>query len=306
MKSEADIETILKSEKLKVEFLEIFNISRDDRNSDVTIGNSGQRILKNIVNKKSILQVLNHLYQGQFQKVKENFKRKMMSFERHYNQQRLNNYKPNTIRNSELEKLNIEYRRLGGDELKTYIGKSFHDFCIDIPSFSDSLSLISADFERNYDFFTAKDEVDFFAIEHHNISQFVENQFKESGKQWERFISKHLNKIFYVNALEEYIIEIENFKGEEEIEETTQYTLKRQIIAIMLLLKKAGLNHNDVDNKAIAKFIRFLTKVGLTQSDIKNTTIYTNLPRVDLRVETDDLNFVLEQFEKLKIEDIQK
>jgi hypothetical protein len=78
------------------------------------------------------------------------------------------------------------------------------------------------------------------------------------------------------------------------------------MIAIMLLLKHAGLVVNDVDNKEIAIFIRFLTKVGITQKDVKNTTIYKSLPKIDLKVETEDLNFVHEQFNKLKINIFQK
>ena len=230
----------------------------------------------------------------------------MFSFEEQYKEKRLKQLHLNTIIDNEVDILNEEFNKFGGTQLIEFCKIKFEDFLNDIPGFNDSLSAISGDFERDFDFFSKKPQFSFEYLNSIDISYFLENHDLMFEKHWKSFVSKHLMKIFYVTELKNHIENIKKFQGEPHIEEATEYTLKRQIIAILLLLKEAGVDFTSLNNKEIAHFIRFVTKIGLTQKKIEKTTIYKNLSLVDILHENDDLTFVKNQLSNLNLVNFKK
>lgn len=100
-----------------------------------------------------------------------------------------------------------------------------------------------------------------------------------------------------------------SFSNESVLEESKKnnghpdFTLPRQILAIRYLLKNSGVN--SIDNTVIARFIQFLTNREFKATEIKDTRIYKELGRsLKNKPDPDDLQFVLDYFKKLGIENI--
>jgi hypothetical protein len=301
LNTDEGIEKLKNDETLMAGFLEISNIIKEDFFSKYTKSLNGQRILLSIINSKNLYEILSKIFHKEFAKTKKSFELKMFSFEEQYKEKRLKQLHLNTIIDNEVQILNDEFKKFGGLQFIEKIKINFEGFFLDISEFDDSLSTISGNFERDFDFFSNKPQSPYEYLNANDINEYLKDKDNDFEKKWRLFVSKHLKKIFYVVELKNHIENIKNFQGEPFIEEATEYTLKRQIIAILLLLKEAGIDFNSLNNKEIAHFIRFVTKIGLTQKKIEKTTIYKNLSMVDILNENDDLTFVKNQLSNLNL-----
>ena len=119
---------------------------------------------------------------------------------------------------------------------------------------------------------------------------------------YKNFIDDLENEI--PNEDNEFYLESDEDEKKVKKEVNTEFTLKRQILAITYLLKNSGFK--AIDNTTTARFIQFLTNRESSTKAIKNTRIYKDLRNTlsSKKQLLKDLDFILEHFKKLGLENI--
>jgi hypothetical protein len=123
-----------------------------------------------------------------------------------------------------------------------------------------------------------------------------DERYEASDEYMKEFLEKYTSILIDAYHNEAFHNTIDNYIPKDEILNSKEYTLNRQVIAINLLLASAGCA--NLDNIVKAKFIQFLTAKNLNTDKIKNTEIYTKLIANSLNKK--DKEFLIKQFEPLK------